>query len=68
VQADGADACVVTAGGDDPERIALYLAMVGADFEVLDPPEVAHAVGVVAERLRRAAATFPRWRQSRRPP
>jgi predicted DNA-binding transcriptional regulator YafY len=55
VQADGADACVVTAGGDDAERIALYLAMVGADFEVLDPPEVADAVSVVAERLRRAA-------------
>jgi predicted DNA-binding transcriptional regulator YafY len=57
VEADGADACVVTAGGDDAERIALYLAMVGVDFEVLDPPEVTDAVSVVAERLRRAAAT-----------
>jgi predicted DNA-binding transcriptional regulator YafY len=55
VEADGADACVVTAGGDDAERIAIYLAMVGIDFEVLDPPEVTEAVGAVAERLRRAA-------------
>ena len=46
---------MVTAGGDDPERIAIYLAMVGADFEVLDPVEVADAVGKVADRLRRAS-------------
>jgi predicted DNA-binding transcriptional regulator YafY len=58
VEADGSDTCVVTAGGDDVERVALYLAMVGVDFEVLDPPEVANAVAVVAERLRRAANGF----------
>ena len=55
VEADGADACVVTAGGDDAERIALYLAMPGLDFEVLEPDEVARAVGAVAQRLGRAA-------------
>jgi predicted DNA-binding transcriptional regulator YafY len=58
VEADGGDACVMTAGGDNAEQIAIYLAMVGVDFEVLDPPEVADAVGVVAERLRRAANGF----------
>jgi predicted DNA-binding transcriptional regulator YafY len=51
VEPDGSDACIVTAGGDDPERIALYLAMVAADFEVLDPPEVARAVRTLAQRL-----------------
>jgi predicted DNA-binding transcriptional regulator YafY len=55
VEPDGPDACVVTAGGDDAETIVVYLAMVGVDFEVLGPPEVAEAVGVVADRLRRAA-------------
>ncbi len=55
VEPDGSDACVMTAGGDDAERIVLYLAMVGADFEVLEPAEVADAVGRVAERLRRAS-------------
>ncbi|MET0996884.1 MAG: WYL domain-containing protein, partial [Mycobacterium sp.] len=54
IEPDGPDACVVTAGGDDPERMALYFAMVGSDFEVLQPPEVARAVRTVAERLRRA--------------
>ena len=55
IEPDGPDACVVTAGADDPERMALYFAMVGSDFEVLDPPELARAVHTVAERLRRAA-------------
>jgi predicted DNA-binding transcriptional regulator YafY len=56
VEPDGADACLVTAGGNDPQRLAMYFAMVGCDFEVLDPPEVASAVAAVAERLRRAGA------------
>lgn len=55
VEPDGPDACVVTAGADDAERIAIYLATVGADFEVLEPVEVADAVAAVAQRLRRAA-------------
>lgn len=55
IEPDGPDACLVTAGGDDAERIAIYLAMVGADFKVLEPAEVADAVGRVAERLRRAS-------------
>jgi predicted DNA-binding transcriptional regulator YafY len=55
IEADGRDACVVTAGADDPERMVLYFATVGVDFKVLEPPEVAVAVGSVVERLRRAA-------------
>jgi predicted DNA-binding transcriptional regulator YafY len=57
VEPDGADMCVVTAGGDDAETIAVYLAMPGVDFAVLGPPEVAEAVGLVGDRLRRAAVT-----------
>jgi predicted DNA-binding transcriptional regulator YafY len=57
VEADGPDACIVTAGADDPERMAVYFAMVGVDFEVLDPPEVIAAAAMVADRLRRAAGT-----------
>ncbi len=54
LEPDGPDHCIVTAGGDDPERIALYLAMPGYRFEVLEPPEVVAAAGVVADRLRAA--------------
>jgi predicted DNA-binding transcriptional regulator YafY len=54
VEADGPNACVVTTGADDPQRMALYLALVGCEFEVLEPPEVVDAVRVVAARLARA--------------
>jgi predicted DNA-binding transcriptional regulator YafY len=55
IEADGPDTCIVTTGADDPERMALHLAMPGCDFEVLEPPEVAQATRVVAARLGRAA-------------
>jgi predicted DNA-binding transcriptional regulator YafY len=55
VDAEGPDSCVMTAGGDDPEKIVFYLALPGCEFEVLDPPELVAAVRTVAERLGRAA-------------
>lgn len=51
IEPDGPDRCIVTTGGDDAERLVLYLAMPGYRFEVLDPPEVRAAVRAVAERL-----------------
>ncbi|OBC04831.1 transcriptional regulator [Mycobacterium sp. 852013-50091_SCH5140682] len=56
VEADGPDACIVTAGADDPERMVVYFATLGHDFEVLEPPELATAVRAMAERLSRSAA------------
>ena len=53
---DGPDACIVTTGADDPERMVLYLAMPGCDFEVLEPPEVVDAVRAVADRLQPGGA------------
>ena len=55
IEPDGDDACIVTTGADDPERMVMYLALPGCDFEVLEPPEVVAAVRAVAERLARAA-------------
>ncbi|RDH77003.1 YafY family transcriptional regulator [Mycolicibacterium moriokaense] len=55
IESDGPDACIVTTGADDPQRMVLYFASVGADFEVLEPPEVAAAVESAAARLRRAS-------------
>jgi predicted DNA-binding transcriptional regulator YafY len=56
IEPDGPDACVVTAGADDPDRMVPWLAMPGIDFEVLEPSEVIEAVTVLAARLARAAA------------
>jgi predicted DNA-binding transcriptional regulator YafY len=54
IEPDGADACIVTAGADDPERMVFYFATVGCDFEVLEPPEVVQAVAAATERMQRA--------------
>jgi predicted DNA-binding transcriptional regulator YafY len=54
IEPDGPEHCIVTTGANDPERMALYLATVGCDFEVLGPPEVVEAARAVAERLRGA--------------
>lgn len=51
IEADGPDRCIVTTGGDDPQRLVLYLAMPGYRFEVLEPPEVLAAAVVVAQRI-----------------
>lgn len=56
VEPDGPDACVVTAGADDPERMVLYFAAVGCDFRVLSPPEVIQAAEAVWKRLRRSVS------------
>lgn len=56
IDEDGPDACIMTTGADDAQVMALYLAMPGCDFEVLEPAEVAEAVRTAAERLARAAA------------
>lgn len=57
VEPDGPDACLVTAGADDPEKIVLYLAMVGCDFEILGPPEVIAGAQAMVRRM--AAAVSP---------
>ncbi|MGK2869414.1 MAG: helix-turn-helix transcriptional regulator [Mycobacterium sp.] len=56
IEPDGADACILTTGADDPDKMALYLAMPGCEFEVLEPVEVIDAVRTAAERLHRAGA------------
>ena len=55
IEADGPDACIVTTGADDPEKMVPWLALPGCDFEVLEPKEVVDAVRVVADRIARAA-------------
>ncbi|OBF26858.1 YafY family protein [Mycobacterium sp. ACS4331] len=53
IEVEGPESCLVTTGADDPERMVLWLALVGADFEILEPPEVIAAAGAVARRLAR---------------
>ena len=51
-----ADRCLLRAGSDWLGGLAVYIANIGVDFEVLDPPELADEVRALAERFARAAA------------
>ena len=56
VEADGPTRCIVTTGADDPEQMVVYLATVGHDFEVIEPPELIEALQTLADRLSRAVS------------
>ncbi|GIL26049.1 DNA-binding transcriptional regulator [Actinocatenispora comari] len=47
--------CLLRTGADNIDMLAVYLGMFGADFEVLDPPELVTAVAALADRYARAA-------------
>jgi predicted DNA-binding transcriptional regulator YafY len=46
--------CLLGIGGDDLAGMAAWIGLLGVDFEVLDPPELAEQVLLLAERYRRA--------------
>src|SRR5262249_5496061 len=41
LQADGEHACILHTGAESPDVLAIYVAVLGAEFEILDPPELA---------------------------
>jgi predicted DNA-binding transcriptional regulator YafY len=57
VEALDDERCAFEAGAETPEVLAGYLALLGADFDLDGPPEVARAVRELGERLGRATNT-----------
>jgi predicted DNA-binding transcriptional regulator YafY len=57
--------CVAHVGADSPEILTQYLAMLGADFEVIDAPELRRHVRALGERLLRAAGATGRRGRAR---
>lgn len=55
VSPDGPDSCIVQVGSDTPHQLALYIGLLDADFDILDPPDLAEAFLRLAERYQRAA-------------
>jgi predicted DNA-binding transcriptional regulator YafY len=55
IQADGEHACILHTGAESPDVLAIYVAIIGTEFEILDPPELAEHVLALAGRLTRAA-------------
>ncbi len=51
-----ARSCELRTRDDDLDWLALRVAMLGVDFEVIEPPELADHLRALADRLRRAAA------------
>ncbi len=51
--------CVLVAGGDDVDWIALHVARLGFEAEVLEPPELRDAVARLARRLAAMAGNAP---------
>lgn len=49
------DCCLLVSGGDSLVRMAVYIAEIGFEFEVLDPPELAGHLAELAGRMGRAA-------------
>lgn len=56
LEAAGEHACILRTGSDSLEELALYIAVKGFDFQVLDPPELIPVLRALSERLRQAAA------------
>jgi predicted DNA-binding transcriptional regulator YafY len=48
--------CVLETGSHSIDSLALYIAAVGEDFEICEPPELADTMRRLAERLARATA------------
>ena len=48
--------CEFRTGDDDLGWLAMRIAMLGVDFEVHEPPELAEHLRVIADRLTRATA------------
>ncbi|GAB2687845.1 helix-turn-helix transcriptional regulator [Nocardia thraciensis] len=56
-RADGR--CEVRSGADNLDAVLIHMAVLGHDFEVLDPPELRTRSRELAERLRSAGAATP---------
>jgi predicted DNA-binding transcriptional regulator YafY len=55
IEAVDAGTCVLSTGADTLDVLAVHLALIGADFRVLEPPELVDHVRAMAHRLRRSA-------------
>jgi predicted DNA-binding transcriptional regulator YafY len=56
VEAVDAGTCLLHTGADTLETLAVYLGMLGADFEVGEPPELVAHLRDLADRYRRATS------------
>ncbi|WP_113698589.1 helix-turn-helix transcriptional regulator [Nonomuraea lactucae] len=58
VRRRGGELCEVLSGADSLDFVLMHVLLLGHDFEVLDPPELARRCRALAERLLSAGATI----------
>jgi predicted DNA-binding transcriptional regulator YafY len=51
--------CLLHTGGFSLDSLSVWMALIGFDFEVQDPPELAQRVRLLADRFRKAAGMEP---------
>lgn len=56
LEVESEETCVLRTATDSLEWLALFVGVLGVDFEVLEPPELTAVVADIGERLQRAAA------------
>jgi predicted DNA-binding transcriptional regulator YafY len=59
VEPVGEGTCVLTAGADHLDHLCVWIASVGPEFTVLEPPALRDVMADLAQRLGRAAAIDP---------
>ena len=55
LESTGPDTCLLTTGAPSLEGLAVWMGMLGVDFEILEPPGAAETLDALARRIRRAA-------------
>jgi hypothetical protein len=48
LQADSENTCILHTGAESPDVLAIYVAILGAEFDILDPPELAEHILALA--------------------
>lgn len=59
VEQDGPGWSVLTSGGDSLDWLAMHIASLGHEAQILDPPELSEAVAALADRLAAMAGRKP---------
>ena len=56
LEPEGEDACVLTTATDSLEWLALFIGILGVDFEIVEPTELRHVIADIGDRFVRATA------------
>ena len=54
LEESGGDTCVLRTGASSLDTLSVYLALIGFDFKVHEPPELVERVRYLADRFTRA--------------